>query len=82
MYRILPEVLQTGFTATLSATRWGNFQPWLEKGLFSATSLNEKRVLRDELSHGMAQDLAASGPWKGSRVPAGYTSAKRRDGAR
>ena len=36
MYRILPEVLQPGFPATSSATGFGNFQPWLEKGLFIA----------------------------------------------
>ena len=43
----------------------------------------EKRVLRNESSHGMAQDLAASGVelpplttsgrWKSSRMPTRYT---------
>ena len=28
-YRILPRALQMGFPATITATRWGDLQPWL-----------------------------------------------------
>ena len=49
----------------------------------SSHPIVEKRVLRNESSHGMAQDLAASGVelpplttsgrWKSSRMPTRYT---------
>ena len=75
-YSFLPGRNKPGFTATPSATDGANLQPWLETGLFPATSLNES-------SHGMAQDLAASGVelptlttsgrWKSSRMPAKCT---------
>ena len=63
MYRILPRILQLGFPATCSATRWGHFQP---VAVNRAVSSHLDRV---GLSRAYVPDSAIMGHAGGSTAP-------------